>query len=131
MAPSTGHPCMAPRTRKMKREGGHGRVRDLIVDCGGYVAVFLAVSRSFLTGDQNSLIEACLINRLADSAERIEPLLATLALLKLAIRRRSLKTQHSASAVESSHRFIDLNFPHNINNLTIFVACIPEIALYP
>ena len=37
---------------------------------------------SFRAGDQHSLIQACLINRLADSPERIEPLLATLALVE-------------------------------------------------
>jgi hypothetical protein len=37
------------------------------------------VGPSFRAGDQHSLIQACLINRLADSPERIEPLLATLA----------------------------------------------------
>ena len=36
---------------------------------------------SRLAGDRYSLIQARLINRLADSAERIEPLLATLALV--------------------------------------------------
>jgi len=38
------------------------------------------VCPSFLTGDQDSLIQARLVNRLANPAERIEPLLATLAL---------------------------------------------------
>ena len=42
---------------------------------------------SFRTGDQHSLIQARLINRLADSAERIEPLLATLALVEEASNR--------------------------------------------
>jgi hypothetical protein len=37
---------------------------------------------SFRTGDQYSLIQTRLINRLADSAERIEPLLATLAIVE-------------------------------------------------
>lgn len=37
---------------------------------------------SFLTGDQHVLLQARLINRLADSAERIEPLLATVALVE-------------------------------------------------
>ena len=35
---------------------------------------------SFLTGDQHSLIQARLINRVANPAERIKPLPATLAL---------------------------------------------------
>ena len=37
---------------------------------------------SYLTGDRHSLIEARLIDRLADSAQRIEPLPATLALVE-------------------------------------------------
>ena len=37
---------------------------------------------SFRTGDQQSLIQARLINCLADSAERIEPLLATLTFVE-------------------------------------------------
>jgi hypothetical protein len=41
-----------------------------------------AVCPIFLTGDQYSLIQAGVINRLADSAERIEPLLATLELVE-------------------------------------------------
>jgi hypothetical protein len=40
------------------------------------------VCPSFLTGDQHSLIQARLIDCVADSAERIEPLLATLALIE-------------------------------------------------
>jgi len=35
-----------------------------------------------LVGDQHSLVQARLINRLTDSAESIEPLLATLALVE-------------------------------------------------
>ena len=37
---------------------------------------------SLLVWDQHSLVQAGLVNRLADSAERIEPLLATLALVE-------------------------------------------------
>jgi hypothetical protein len=40
------------------------------------------VSPSFLAGDQHSLIQAGLINRLADSAERVEPPLAALTLIE-------------------------------------------------
>ena len=38
--------------------------------------------QSFLAGNQHALIEARLINGLANSAQRIEPLLATLALVE-------------------------------------------------
>jgi len=41
-----------------------------------------AVRPSFLVGKKHSLVQAGLINRLADSTERIEPLLATLTLVK-------------------------------------------------
>jgi hypothetical protein len=38
--------------------------------------------RSFPTGDQNPPAQASLINRLADSTERIEPALTTLAIVQ-------------------------------------------------
>jgi hypothetical protein len=40
------------------------------------------VRPSLLVGDQHSLVQARLINRLTDPAESIEPLLATLALIE-------------------------------------------------
>ena len=62
---------------------------------------------SLPVGDQHSFVQAGLINRLTDSAEGIEPVLATLALVE-AVSNRLLDQFISAPIAAASQFLLDL-----------------------
>jgi hypothetical protein len=62
------------------------------------------VHLSLLVWDQHSLVQAGLVNRLANSTERIEPLLATLALVEEVSNR--LLDQFIAAPIMAASKFL-------------------------